>query len=154
MQRGGRVSEEHMKGTMSNNCTCAEHSLDENNEPLPDDYYCDGWCWDDALEDFSQCLSEMGLGEVDAWEVRGIKLWNRTTGGFFRAKDTAELIRHMTVNSCWTMTWTMYADRIEYSLSHHDAPMGSSSVLCPAKVCEVCTEYIEEYYHDDCEVVA
>ena len=148
---------ESLKGFISNSCFCAdpEHgSLDENDEPYPDDYYCDGICWEAALEDFGQCLSEMGLSEVDAWEVRGIKLWNRTTGGFFRPKDTEDMMHHLVVNSQWHMEWTMYADRVEYSLSHHDAPMGSASVLRPAEKCEACDEYMGEPSHYDCEVSA
>jgi hypothetical protein len=35
----------------------------------------------------------------------------------------------MTVQGDWTICGTVLEDRIEYSLSHHDAPMGSSSVV-------------------------
>jgi hypothetical protein len=34
----------------------------------------------------------------------------------------------MTVRSEWNMTYEVFPDRIEYSLSHHDA-MGSASTL-------------------------
>ena len=44
----------------------------------------------------------------------------------FRSED---LLRGMAVRGEWTMRYEVYADRIEYSLSHHDAPTGSASVL-------------------------
>jgi hypothetical protein len=47
-----------------------------------------------------------------------------------------DIIRGMTVNGDWTMRWATYEDRIEYSLSHHDAPTGSVSVLYPVSEAE------------------
>ena len=48
--------------------------------------------------------------------------------GYFHAKTVADLIEGMTVRSDWRMTYQVFADRIEYSLSHHDA-MGSATTL-------------------------
>ena len=35
----------------------------------------------------------------------------------------------MAVRGEWIMRYEVYEDRIEYSLSHHDAPTGSHTVL-------------------------
>jgi hypothetical protein len=37
----------------------------------------------------------------------------------------------MTVRSEWIMRYEVFSDRIEYSLSHHDAPMGSATTIRP-----------------------
>jgi hypothetical protein len=37
----------------------------------------------------------------------------------------------MSVNGSWNIRYKVFSDRIEYSLAHHDAPMGSNSVLRP-----------------------
>jgi hypothetical protein len=67
--------------------------------------------------------------ETNWWRVENLQLWNRQASGMFHAKTVADIIRGMTVNSEWTMRYTVFSDRIEYSLSHHDAPMGSNSTL-------------------------
>ena len=70
-------------------------------------------------------------------ELRGIQLWNRTSGGIVVAHTPLDLIRAMSVDSSWIMRWRVYADRVEYSLSHHDAPMGSASKLTPLPIEDV-----------------
>ena len=66
--------------------------------------------------------------ETNWWKVKNLRLWNGEVSGYFHAKTVADLIEGMTVRSDWNMTYEVFADRIEYSLSHHDA-MGSASTL-------------------------
>ena len=91
---------------------------------------CDGICWEMALEDFSNITS--GLFEVNEtywWKVSNLKLWDGNHGGYGKAKDAEALLQLMTVRSDWNIKGKVFNDRIEYSLSHHDAPMGSNTVL-------------------------
>ena len=67
--------------------------------------------------------------ETDWWKVENLRLWHGDVSGFFYAETVADLIEGMTVRSDWTMRYEIHADRIEYSLSHHDAPMGSKTTL-------------------------
>jgi hypothetical protein len=62
------------------------------------------------------------------WKVEDLRLWDREVSGYFQADKIRDLIAGMTVKSEWIMRYSVFADRIEYSLSHHDA-MGSNSVL-------------------------
>jgi hypothetical protein len=66
---------------------------------------------------------------TDYWCVKDLRLWDGNVSGYFHADNVAGLIQGMTVRSSWTMRYEVFADRIEYSLSHHDAPTGSASVL-------------------------
>jgi len=91
---------------------------------------CDGICWEMALEDFANITS--GLFEVNEtlwWKVSNLRLWNGNHDGYGKAKNAEELLRLMTVRSDWNIKGKVFNDRIEYSLSHHDAPMGSNTVL-------------------------
>ena len=91
---------------------------------------CDGICWEMALEDFTNITS--GLFEANEtywWKVSNLKLWDGNHGGYGKAKDAQALLELMTVRSDWNIKGKVFNDRIEYSLSHHDAPMGSNTVL-------------------------
>ena len=63
------------------------------------------------------------------FQIGGIKLWDREVGGIAHCINAVELLNAMTVKSDWSMKYTVHADCIEYSLSHHDAPMGSTSFV-------------------------
>jgi hypothetical protein len=93
---------------------------------------CFGDCWEFAVEDFAMVTETLRNENLtDYWKVENLRLWNGEVSGHFQAKTVADLLRGMTVNSEWTMRYEVFADRIEYSLSHHDSPMGSASVLRP-----------------------
>ena len=118
-------------GEMTNDCTCTVYNADS------DEYFdapdCYGDCWEDSVYFFGLCTEELrnsnpsGEGQVD-----DLRLWHGNVSGYFHATNVVDIIRGMTVNSSWIMRYRVYADRVEYSLSHHDAPMGSASVLRPA----------------------
>ena len=91
---------------------------------------CDGICWEMALEDFTDITS--GLfedNETHWWKISNLKLWDGNHGGYGKAKDAEALLELMTVRSDWNIKGKVFNDRIEYSLSHHDAPMGSNTVV-------------------------
>lgn len=107
-------------------------------------------CWEDGLENFSYTTSELReKNPLGFWRVSGIQLWNRQIGGIFEAKTVEDIISHMTVQNSWIMKYTVHDDHITYSLSHHDAPMGSASRLEPVPTCKECHqpfEFVETRY--------
>ncbi len=114
-------------GTITNECSCEN----ENGEPTE---YCYGDCWEDTVYHFSLAIKDLlEQNADDYWEVENLRLWNREVSGSFYADTVKNLLRGMTVESSWIMRYEVFADRVEYSLSHHDAPTGSSSVLRIAK---------------------
>lgn len=107
---------------ITNECICA----DEQGEYVPE---CFG-CWDDEIEYFSEVIKDFFNGNATYYfRIGGIKLWDREVGGIAECKTPLELIQAMTVNSGWSMRYTVHPECIEYSLSHHDAPMGSASFV-------------------------
>jgi hypothetical protein len=117
-------------GEITNNCTCTIYDIDSEeytDEPAGE---CFGDCWEYALEDFAEVTQELrDSNETNWWRVENLQLWDRRVSGMFYAKNVSELLEGMTVRSDWTLRYTVFSDRVEYSLSHHDAPMGSNSTL-------------------------
>lgn len=121
-------SKETVKFEYTNTCTCQDY--DDDTDEYIDSNYCFGDCWDQTLEDFDQITSDLfDKNETGWWKVSNLLLWNGEVGGYFPATNVKELINGMTVRSEWIMTGEVFDDRIEYSLSHHDAPMGSATTL-------------------------
>lgn len=120
-------------GEMTNDCTCTvydEEAEEYTDEPAP---HCYGCCWEMAVEDFANVTEDLRNANPDGWwAVDDLRLWNRTVSGYFQATNVTDIIRGMTVDSSWIMRYRVYADRVEYSLSHHDA-MGSASTLRPMR---------------------
>lgn len=115
-------------GELTNTCTC-EHWDEDTSEFVPSEH-CFGDCWDDALHSFGFAIAHL-LAMSDRFSVTGLKLWYGAIDGEFIATNTEQFVRGVSVDSSWIMRYQVFADRMEYSLSHHDAPMGSSSVVRP-----------------------
>jgi len=118
-------------GELTNSCTCLTYEEDGETMSIDTEYgsTCYGDCWDFAVEDFAMITEELrDSNETDWWKVEDLRLWSDTVSGYFHANTVADLIEGMTVRSDWRMTYKVFSDRIEYSLSHHDA-MGSASTL-------------------------
>ena len=118
-------------GEITNTCTCLTY--EENGEEMTiDTEYgstCFGDCWEFAVEDFTMITEELrDSNETDWWKVEDLRLWNGNVSGYFYGKTVSAILEGMTVRSEWNMTYKVFSDRIEYSLSHHDA-MGSTSTL-------------------------
>lgn len=91
---------------------------------------CWGYCWELAMDDFTNAIHDLWeKNPTHYWKVGGIRLWNREVGGIVECKTPTDLIHAMTVDSMWTMDYTVHDECIEYSLAHHDAPMGSASFV-------------------------
>ena len=118
-------------GEITNSCTCLTYEEDGETMSIDTEYgsTCYGDCWDFAVEDFAMITEELrDSNETNWWKVQDLRLWNGNVSGYFHAKNVADLIEGMTVRSDWNMTYKVFSDRVEYSLSHHDA-MGSATVL-------------------------
>ena len=112
----------------TNTCTCS--SYDEDTDTYVNTDYCDGLCWEYTIEDFTNLTEELfNNNETNWWKVSKMRLWDGDISGYFYADNVTDLIRGMTVNSEWTMKGEIFENSISYSLSHHDAPMGSNSVV-------------------------
>jgi hypothetical protein len=113
---------------ITNCCTCEYY--DEIKDAIISLDYCDGSCWDYVLEDFSNITKHLfDLNDSMWWKVSNLKLWDGEHHGYVYAEDVIKLITGMTVDSEWTMRGEIYSDCIKYSLSHHDSPTGSNSVV-------------------------
>jgi hypothetical protein len=120
-----------LMGELTNNCNCLTYEEDGETKSVDTEYNstCYGDCWEYAVEDFATITEELrNSNETDWWKVSNLRLWDGESSGYFHAKTVADLIEGMTVNSDWRMTYEVHADRIEYSLSHHDAN-GSATTL-------------------------
>jgi hypothetical protein len=105
---------------IQNTCICT----DENGEYTNDCYDC----WEDQLSDFHYAVKEFfDSNPTFYFQIGGLKLWNREVSGIAKCETPLQLLNAMTVNSEWIMRYTVHENAIEYSLSHHDAPMGSAS---------------------------
>lgn len=118
-------------GEITNGCSCLVFEDENGNEASIDpNYTCYGDCWEFAVEDFAMATEDFrATNTTDWWHAKNLRLWNGEVSGYFHADNVAKLIEGMTVNSEWIMRYEVFIDRIEYSLSHHDAPTGSSTVL-------------------------
>jgi hypothetical protein len=119
-------------GELTNNCTCLLFEEDGETKSVDTEYgsTCYGDCWDYAVEDFAMITYEVReSNETNWWKVSNLRLWDGESSGYFHAKTVSELIEGMTVRSDWHMSYQVFADRVEYSLSHHDAPTGSGTTL-------------------------
>lgn len=114
-------------GVLTNTCSCV--SYNEETGYLQEATECEGLCWEYSVEDFANATESLrNDNPTDYWKVEDLRLWNGEVSGYFQAKKVEDLIAGMTVKSEWILRYSVFADRIEYSLSHHDA-MGSNSVL-------------------------
>ncbi len=134
-----------------------DEMLGEYGETIPS-RNCHGWCWEDVVQSMGEWLKPMIVkNETGWWKVQSLRLWDGNHSFYFfvdpvndpnnyteYTKQVQKIIDAMTVNSSWTMYLSgrfndhdefFYAlnddGHFEYSLSHHDAPTGSSSVLIP-----------------------
>ena len=112
----------------TNTCTCS--SYDEETDTHVEMDYCDGFCWETTIEDFTHITENLfNNNETNWWKVSNLRLWDGDINGYFHAKNVTDLIRGMTVNSEWTIRGELFNDCIKYSLYHHDAPTGSNTTL-------------------------
>lgn len=115
------------KFEITNRCTCENYDIDTG-ESTPSEW-CYGHCWEMTVEDFSYDTEELrNSNETGWWKVTDLKLWSGDVSGYFYAERVQDILYGMTVRSEWIMRYTAFPNRVEYSLSHHDA-MGSASTL-------------------------
>lgn len=117
---------------ITNTCECEG----ENGEW----YDCDGMCWNDTLEDFTNQVQPLfDIAEKfqsPQWRLEGLPLWNRTVSGTFSADNAEELLRSITIRGEWTLRYEVKDGVLLANLSHHDAPMGGAMTIVPVEGAE------------------
>lgn len=117
------------EGEITNDCSCVQ--VDEDGNPTDEPVsYCYGDCWQDSVDEFSDITRDFcENNETGWWKVTNLRLWNGEVSGYFSAYTVEGMLEGMAVRGSWIMRYKVFSDRIEYSLSHHDAPMGSLTTL-------------------------
>lgn len=114
----------------SNTCSCEAYDH-ETDETVPS-HECYGYCWNNTLEDFAYITEHLFIESNQGFTITGFPVWNGTIDGRFTARNHRELLDAMTPDSTeWRLVGTVYGDRIEAVLSHHDAPTGGRIVVTP-----------------------
>lgn len=109
-----------LSGTITTQCAC----VDENGEEFYNEY-CDGTCYEYALEDFAQVVEPL-LNVTDYFKISGIQLWNSTVNGFAKCDNAQDLVRAMSVSGEFILRWEFddETNSLGARLSHHDCPTG------------------------------
>ena len=130
-----------LTGEITNTCTCTEYDEQSGEYTDTPSDLCFGFCWDYQVEDFTMITEDFRkTNTTNWWKVSDLGLWNRNVSGYIYAlpNDVERLLEGMTVNSDWMMRYTVFPDRIEYSLSHHDCLGSATTLTC------VSAEEVEE----------
>jgi hypothetical protein len=109
-----------LSGEITTNCACVdEDGVEFYNE------YCDGTCYEYALEDFAQVVEPL-LKSTEYFKVNGIRLWDSTVGGIAKCETAQDLVRAMSVDGQFILRWEFddETNALEARLSHHDCPTG------------------------------
>lgn len=119
------------------NDRCLGCSSDDYNDGMADCV-----CWDQGVEELSEVFGPWLADGSGWWRISNMRLWDGEHSGYGYGTTLAEVLRMMTVNSGWMMRWEAVYEkphqmgkiaplRFTYSLSHHDAPTGSTSEIVP-----------------------
>ncbi len=112
---------------MTNSCSC----WDEDEENLSCE--CSGWCWTDQVDEFHDLTRHL----FSDWQQKfwiAAPVWSGTVEGMFTADSGKQLINAITpANTEWRLEATIYDDRIEGLLYHHDVPTGGRIIVTPIK---------------------
>jgi hypothetical protein len=119
-----------MKFEYTNECTCEVYDPETDTSTPTSDCYGD--CWEFTVEDFTNITEHLFVDNAQGFSITGFPVWNGTVDGRFTARTAKDLLHSMTPDgTSWRLDGTVYADRIEAVLYHHDAPMGGKMVVAP-----------------------
>lgn len=94
---------------ISNTCACQDQD------------YCEGDCWDFALDDFESVVAPLLAGN-SRFLIRGFPVWNGTRDGEFEATDAKVFLDKITpVRAEWRLVYEVENNVLTGTLSHHDA---------------------------------
>ncbi len=110
---------------ITNQCTCLlwEDGVGYDNE-IPSEH-CFGTCWQDAMEDWKDLVSEF-VGDGGDFVVDGFPLWDRNVIGFFTAANAEELLSAITVRGEWRLKYSVGPRAFQATIWHHDVPTGGT----------------------------
>ena len=114
-----------LKTQITNSCTCT----DENGEPTL--YDCYG-CWHDVVNEFTSDTEEFfNLATHGEFRINGLPLWSGDIFGVAKVADAKELLRAITVNGDWQLSYCVEGETLHCLLSHHDVPTGKGFTVEP-----------------------
>lgn len=114
----------------SNTCSCEVYDPETDESTPSNDCYGD--CWDETLDDFHNITEHLFVENNQGFTITGFPVWNGTIDGRFTARNHRDLLNAITPDRTeWKLVGTVYADRIEAVLYHHDAPTGGRIVVTP-----------------------
>ncbi|CAB5222328.1 hypothetical protein UFOVP361_128 [uncultured Caudovirales phage] len=131
-----------LTGFMTTACNCNQLEQEQDNN-----YECYGYCWDEQLEDWTNCMQEwVDENPTDEWLVTDFPTWTGGVTGVTVARTAEELLRAITPQSEYNMRWTLSTTTdpttqattrmLECVLSHHDAPTGGRMTVQHAPMCD------------------
>ena len=92
-----------LTGFMTNACNCNQLEQEQDNN-----YECYGYCWDEQLEDWTNCMSDwVDENPTDEWLVTDFPTWTGGVTGVTVARTAEELLRAITPQSEYNMSWTL-----------------------------------------------
>jgi hypothetical protein len=100
---------------LQNTCSC----LNEDDEPND---FCFGDCWSEQVEIFSDLTVHLFTDWKQRFKISGFPTWSGAINGSCTVESSVELLRAITPQGTdWQMELTIYEDRLDAHLSHHDA---------------------------------
>lgn len=114
----------------TNACSCQAYDP-ETDESTPLDY-CDGFCWDNMIQDFTNVTEHLFTETNQGFRITGFPTWRGPVNGMCSARNAEELLWAMTPERAeWRLDVTVHEDHIVARLYHHDCPMGGTMTVTP-----------------------
>ena len=111
-------------------CSCETYNPETDEYTPSNDCYGD--CWEYTVEDFTNITEHLFAENSQGFRITGFPVWNGTVDGYFSARNASELLNAITpARTDWRLDGSVFADRIEARLYHHDAPTGGNIVVTP-----------------------
>lgn len=134
-----------LTGKITNTCTCVTYNEDTGDWDEAPECWQD--CWLYQLEDWENCMQEwVNENPTDEWLVTDFPTWTGGVTGVTVARTAEELLRAITPQSEYNMSWTLSTTTdattqattrmLECVLSHHDAPTGGRMTVQHAPQCD------------------
>lgn len=110
-----------LKGEITNGCACLEWEDGAGYDNEVPAEHCTGTCWDDQVEDFTECLYEyVQANPTGIFHIEDFPLWYGTTSGWFEARTAADFLSSITIRGDWTLRWELAGDAFTATIGHHD----------------------------------
>ena len=114
-----------LRTKITNSCTCT----DEDGEPTLDDCY---GCWQDVVSEFTSDVEQFFNSATNGeFRIEGLPLWYGDVFRVTKVANAKELLRAITVNGDWQLSYCVEGETLHCLLSHHDVPTGRAFTVEP-----------------------